>query len=64
MKLIVVNLRAKFDETLVEYLKPRTWTEKMYTNLQIQTENLGRISRSSTESLNSRPRVSDVRPDI
>ena len=64
MKLIVVNLRTKFDETLVEYLKPRTWTEKMYTNLQIQTENLGRISRSSTESLNSRPRVSDVRPDI
>ena len=48
----------------VEYLKPRTWTEKMYTNLQIQTENLGRISRSSTESLNSWPRVSDVRPDI
>ena len=46
------------------YLIPRTSAEELWTSLLIQTQTLGRISTFSAESLNPRPRVSDLRPDI
>ena len=46
------------------YLIPRTLAEDLRTNLQIRTQTFSRILRSLAESLNPRPRVSDVRPDI
>ena len=46
------------------YLISRTSAKDLRTSLQIQTQTLGRISRSSAEDLNPRPRVSDMRPDI
>ena len=42
----------------------RNSAEDLRTSFQIETQTLGRISRSSVESLNHWPRVSDVRPDI
>ena len=51
MKMVVVNLRTRFDETLGEtYLIPRISTEDLRTTLQIQTQTLDPISRSSAES--------------
>ena len=46
------------------YLIPRTSVKDLRTNLEIQTQTLGWISRSSTESLSTRPKVSDMWPDI
>ena len=46
------------------YLIPRTSAKDLYTSPQVQTQTLSRISRSLAESLNPRPRVSDLRPDI
>ena len=46
------------------YLIPRTSAEDLRTSLQIQIQTLDRISRSLAKSLNPRPIVSDVRPDI
>ena len=34
------------------------------TNIQIQAQILGRISRSLAEGLNSRPKVLDMWPDL
>ena len=51
-------------KTWAGYLIPRILAEDLKTSLQIQTQTLSRISRSSAESLNPRPRVSDMRPDI
>ena len=45
-------------------LIPKTSAEDLRTSLQIQTQTLDRISRSSAESLNARLRLLDVRPDI
>ena len=41
MKLIAVNLKTRFDETLYRISETKNSTEKMYSNLQIQTETLG-----------------------
>ena len=51
-------------KTWAGYLIPRILAEDLKTSLQIQTQTLSRISRSSAESLNPRPRVSDMLPDI
>ena len=51
-------------KTSAGYLIPRTSAEDLSTSLQIQSQNLGWISRSLAKSLNPQPRVSNVQPDI
>ena len=46
----VVNLRPDVMKPSAGYLNLRTSADEMYTNFQIQTQTLGRISRSSAES--------------
>ena len=50
--------------SLTRYLISKTSAKNFRTSLQIQTQSLGWISRSSTESLNSRSSVSDAWPEI
>ena len=51
-------------ELLAGYLIPRISAKEVKTSLQIQAMIFGWISRSLAESLNSWPRISDVRSNI
>ena len=55
----------RFDEPLAGYLIPITSAQNLRTSLQIQTQTIGQISRSSAESFRCAPEIlnSDVRQD-